>query len=1260
MLFAILLAVFGTPTASGQLNQNCTVSVLNRTVSVNPDGSWVLPNVPANFGQVKARATCVQNGVTTFGESAYFSITPNSAVNLPAIALGVTTPIPDSLTIQPASSSLTSAGQTAQLAVTANYPDGSNKDVTGASAGTNYTISNPAIATISADGLVTAVSSGTVVIQANNDGGTGIATITVILGGSSHGGIPDSWAIAHGLNPADPLMPFEDKDRDGLTNLQEFQAGTDPNNPDTDGDGLSDGDEVNKYHTNPLLADTDGDLIPDGVEVQTGSNPLDPKSYDLKKAAAKSILTPASFVLATSLANPVISQQLSWKVLLIDGKTTLDLTADPRTSYTSSNLTICSFGTQAGLIYSGTIGSCTITIQQNDLTATVSGTVSNFVPTEVSTLTVLGAVAVDVAGNFAYVATGKNGLTVVDVTNRTKPLIRGTLQNIGDAEAIRTIGQNVLIADATGNLRVVNAENPDEPVLISSVAISGKPAALAVHMGLVAVAAQLGGVSFVDISDVTAPQLLSTLSVPASAVGVDFDPKTGVVAVAMGTTGLQIADISTMASPKLRGMLAGGDVRRVLLRTPAALLADAQRSVTAVNISNPDSPAISLSLSSSLGGVPVDIAAFGNLAMTADIGFGRAVPIINVSNPLQPAALGFWPLSSPGISSSIAIDLSFGYLIIPATGTLRILKYQDIVDTLGVPPTVSITSPFSGEPLIQGQIVTVAANATDDVDVESVSFQVNGQALFSSSSQPYQFSYIVPPTATILTFGATATDFGNNVGTAPNVVVSVIPDPLTTVNGRVVTTAGTPVEGATVNSEGISATTSADGSFSISGLPTIHGSIVVNATASVAGVTLAGSSAPIPPVIGSNTNVGDIQVGPHPIIFSIAPKSALAGTTVSSFKVAGANLNASSFSFSTASGISIAAATISSDGTSAVLSFDIPATTVGTFALIVSSQAGSTDAAITPVNRFTVVDPNSTADTDRDGFQDAIEAVFGTDPLDPLSLPTIPAATETESVVFSLLNAPVTGAGITEAESVAFSLLNAPVAGAGITEAESTTFSVLNAPVTDSGVLETESVAFSVLNSPANSAGATEAESYFSVLNNGSSPKANHQTATNAGLEPTAITQTDPTSVPVVPDPFLDSDGDGLPDWFEALIGTDPTNPDTDADGLTDFEELFIYHTNPLLVDTDGDSFTDGEEVSFGSDPLNPSSTPLTLPHGTASLLPGGNDGTLSSVTHRTIRKNPSAKGEAHVKAISNSGAGTQQLPASLLVDGRDSRPRTN
>ncbi len=71
---------------------------------------------------------------------------------------------------------------------------------------------------------------------------------------------------------------YGDPDGDGLTNKVEKELGTDPKNPDTDGDGLNDGAEVNKHSTNPLVADTDGDGLSDGEEVnkyQTNPNKAD-------------------------------------------------------------------------------------------------------------------------------------------------------------------------------------------------------------------------------------------------------------------------------------------------------------------------------------------------------------------------------------------------------------------------------------------------------------------------------------------------------------------------------------------------------------------------------------------------------------------------------------------------------------------------------------------------------------------------------------------------------------------------------------------------------------------------------------------------------------------------------------------------------------------------------------------------------------------------------------------------------------------------
>ncbi len=68
-------------------------------------------------------------------------------------------------------------------------------------------------------------------------------------------GMPDAWELEHGMNPNDPTDAGKHCDSDGLTNLEEYQLGTDPCNPDTDGDEFTDKEERDR-----------------------GFNPLDPRS----------------------------------------------------------------------------------------------------------------------------------------------------------------------------------------------------------------------------------------------------------------------------------------------------------------------------------------------------------------------------------------------------------------------------------------------------------------------------------------------------------------------------------------------------------------------------------------------------------------------------------------------------------------------------------------------------------------------------------------------------------------------------------------------------------------------------------------------------------------------------------------------------------------------------------------------------------------------------------------------------------------------
>lgn len=64
-----------------------------------------------------------------------------------------------------------------------------------------------------------------------------------------------------------------------------------------------------------------------------------------------------------------------------------------------------------------------------------------------------------------------------------------------------------------------------------------------------------------------------------------------------------------------------------------------------------------------------------------------------------------------------------------------------------------------------------------------------------------------------------------------------------------------------------------------------------------------------------------------------------------------------------------------------------------------------------------------------------------------------------------------------------------------------------------------------------------------------------------------------------------DTDGDGLSDDFETnVFFSDPNAVDPDGDGLNDWAEYWV-DTNPKVADTDGDGFLDGEDLAFG-DPL--------------------------------------------------------------------------
>ncbi|MCE9635020.1 MAG: hypothetical protein K8T90_04875 [Planctomycetes bacterium] len=107
---------------------------------------------------------------------------------------------------------------------------------------------------------------------------------------------------------------------------------------------------------------------------------------------------------------------------------------------------------------------------------------------------------------------------------------------------------------------------------------------------------------------------------------------------------------------------------------------------------------------------------------------------------------------------------------------------------------------------------------------------------------------------------------------------------------------------------------------------------------------------------------------------------------------------------------------------------------------------------------------------------------------------------------------------------------------------------------------------------------------------------------------------------------------------------------DTDRDGLSNWRETYVYHTNPSLKDTDGDTIEDGIELATGTDPLVSNGTPTDADA----------DGIPDSVDNDTTKKDADNDGilDAYEFAVNHAASVGGQPPLGSL-DGSAGRPNT-
>ena len=126
---------------------------------------------------------------------------------------------------------------------------------------------------------------------------------------------------------------------------------------------------------------------------------------------------------------------------------------------------------------------------------------------------------VAVEGDYAYVS-ADNELRVIDLSEPTRPEVRGSLAVVGRIYSIYAAYQTVYLASGLDGLHIVDVSNPSSPHLLSTHQTAGQALDVTIVGRTALIPNLMTGMEVVDVSDRSAPVLLSTEETPGYQWGI--------------------------------------------------------------------------------------------------------------------------------------------------------------------------------------------------------------------------------------------------------------------------------------------------------------------------------------------------------------------------------------------------------------------------------------------------------------------------------------------------------------------------------------------------------------------------------------------------------------------------------------------------------------------------------------------------------------------------------------------------------------------
>jgi len=250
------------------------------------------------------------------------------------------------------------------------------------------------------------------------------------------------------------------------------------------------------------------------------------------------------------------------------------------------------------------------------------------------------AVDVYVSGNYAYIGDDEQGLQIIDVSNPAAPTPVGNYPTTGSAYDVVVSGNHAYVTDTGGKLLILDISNPASPTLTGSYNTYGAPSSVRLKGNYAYLQDLSDGLHIIDISVPTAPTQVGTYVVSPQVTHPFKMYVRGNYAYVTDYSGrLVIIDVSNPAVPTPAGTYDdGGNLWAVAVVTEGnyAYVSDYSGQLQVIDISNPSTPTKTGYLDTP--GNPEGIYKTGNYVYTAVSEGGLA--IIDVAAPSIPVRTG--------------------------------------------------------------------------------------------------------------------------------------------------------------------------------------------------------------------------------------------------------------------------------------------------------------------------------------------------------------------------------------------------------------------------------------------------------------------------------------------------------------------------------------------------------------------------------------------------------------------------------------------